>query len=94
MANNETGLMTSNIQCRDIVTSRSYIQQPAKQSQVEKFRATQVFHTKFTANVAIIRWTMPLEKAFYLPQLCFSFFFFGFASGQAKSCCEKNKFRY
>ena len=57
------------------MTSRSYIQQPAKQSQVEKFRATQVFHTKFTANVAIIRWTMPLEKAFYLPQLCFSFFF-------------------
>ena len=44
-----------------------------KRSQDEKFFATEAFHTKFTAIVAIIRWTMPLEKVFHLPQPCFSF---------------------
>ena len=32
-----------------------------------------LFHTKFSAIVAIIRWTMLLEKVFHLPQPCFSF---------------------
>ena len=83
----QTSLVTSD---SNVVTSRSQIQQTGKKSQVEKFCATQAFHTKFTEIGAIIWWTMPLEIVFHLPQRSFSFVS---VLLQDKSCCDKNKFR-
>ena len=73
MADTETGLVTTDINVAILWRVVHKFNNRANEVRMKSFFATEAFHTKFAAIVAIIRWTMPLEKVFHLPQPCFSF---------------------
>ena len=85
------GLMTTDINVAMLWRVVHKFIKRVNKVRLKTFVPYNLFHTKFSAIVAIIRWTMLLEKVFHLPQ---PQFFFGFASEQAESCCEESTFRY
>ena len=67
------GLMTTDINVAMLWRVVHKFIKRVNKVRLKTFVPYNLFHTKFSAIVAIIRWTMLLEKVFHLPQPCFSF---------------------